>query len=90
MNGGLASISLARLKGNKNLFLPKVRNFNCVVVDKQVFWFQVSVEVILFVHVAQCLEGLEHNIPDHILWEQLLALFHQLVHVHIKKFKDEM
>jgi hypothetical protein len=60
------------------------------MVNKQVFWLQVSVEVILLVHVAQCLQGLEHYIPDHILREQLLTLFHQLVHIHIKKFKDEM
>ena len=70
MNGGLASISFASLSElAKQLYSPKVRNFDRIVVAKQVFRLEISVEVVLLVHVRQTLKRLEHDVSDHELWE---------------------
>ena len=60
------------------------------MVAKQVFRFQVSMEIILLVHVGQTLKCLEHDIPDHLLRKQLPPLTHKLVHVQVKVFENEV
>ena len=60
------------------------------MVAKQVFRFQVSVEIILLVHVGQTLKCLEHYIPDHLLRKQFPPLTHKLVHVQVKVFENEV
>ena len=83
MNGGLASISFANLHQPLKTLksLPKVRNFDRIMVTEQIFWLQISVEKILLVHVGQPLQRLIHDVADKILRKELLPLFHQLVHI---------
>ena len=55
--GGLASISLANLKAISNTeYVPKVRNLNRIMVAQQVLRLQITVEIILLVHVGESLQ----------------------------------
>ena len=82
--GGLASISLANLQTISNTeYVPEVRNLNRIVVAQQVLWLQITVEIILLVHVCESLQRLVHDVADDVLGEQLFPLFHQLVDIQI-------
>ena len=92
----MASISFASLhtarrhSPRKEFDLPEVRDFDCIVVAEEVLGLQVPMKVILLVHVGQTLQGLVHDVADEVLREEFLALLHQLVHVHVQKFKNEV
>ena len=47
-------------------------------------------QVVVLVHVGEALEGLEHNVPDHLLGEQFSSLAHQLVHIQVEVLEDEV
>ena len=46
------------------------------MVTKEVFWLQITVQIVVFVHVTEALERLEHDIPNHLLREKLTPLSH--------------
>ena len=70
--------------------LPKVRDFYGLVIDKQVLWFQISMQVVLLVHIRKPLERLEHDVSDQLFWKELLPLTHELVHVQVEIFEHEV
>ena len=47
-------------------------------------------QVVLLVHVGEALEGLEHDVANHLLREELSSLLHELVDVEVQVFKDEV
>ena len=76
-------------KKKKN-HLPEVCNFHCLMVAEKVLWFEITMQVVVLVHVGQSLQGLKHYVANHLLWEELSSFSHQLVHVEVKVFKDEV
>lgn len=44
----------------------------------------------MFVHVGKSLEGLEHNVSNHLLREKFAAFAHQLVHIQVQVLEDEV
>ena len=56
--------------------LPKVRNLDCVVVDEEIFGFEISMHIVLFVHVGEALERLVHDVADEVFGEEFFAVFH--------------
>ena len=96
MKGGLASISFARLQSSKGAGqaerknLPEVGYLYRLVVAKQVLGLQVAMQVVVLVHVGQSLQRLKHNVPDHLLGEELASLTHQLVHIEVEVLEDEL
>lgn len=77
MKGGLASISLASLSRQiRRSHLPKVRNFDRLMVAEQILRLEVTMEVVLFVHIGKALHGLEHDVSDHAFREELASFLH--------------
>ena len=57
-------------------YLPKVSDFDGLMVAEEVLGLQVSMQIVVLVHVGQALEGLEHDISNHLLWEELAPFSH--------------
>ena len=57
-------------------YLPEVCNFDGLVVTEKVLWLQITMQVVLLVHVGEALQGLEHDVANHLLWEELSTLLH--------------
>ena len=36
-------------------YLPKVCNLDCLMVTKEILWFQITMQVVVFVHVCETL-----------------------------------
>ena len=47
-------------------------------------------QVVVLVHVGQTLQRLKHYIANHLLWEELSSLPHQLVHVQVEVLEHKM
>ena len=60
------------------------------MVAKQVLRLQVPVQIVVLVHVGQTLQGLKHDVPDHLLRKKLLSLAHELVDVEVEVLEDEV
>jgi hypothetical protein len=60
------------------------------MVAQEVFWFEISMEVIVLVHVGETLQRLKHDIADLVLREESLPILHQLVHVLVKVLEYEV
>ena len=84
MKGGRAFISFAKLKHlHSSMALPEVRDLDSLMVAKKILRFQISMEIVVLVHICKTLQGLEHNVPDLVLRKKPLALLHKLVHIHV-------
>ena len=44
----------------------------------------------MLVHVCETLQGLEHDVADHLLGKELSPLSHQLIHIQIKVFEHKV
>ena len=44
----------------------------------------------MLVHVGEALQGLEHDVANHLLGEELSSLTHQLINVQVKVFEHKM
>ena len=60
------------------------------MVAQEVFWFEISMEVVVLVHVGETLQRLKHNVSDLVLREETLPILHQLVHVLVKVLEHEV
>ena len=47
-------------------------------------------QVVLLVHICKTLKGLEDDVADHLLREELPSLTHQLIDIDVQEFKYEM
>ena len=61
--------------------LPKISYFYCLMVTKQILRLQISVKVIMFVHVGKTLQRLKKNVPDDVLGEKFAPFLHQLINI---------
>lgn len=60
------------------------------MIAQKVLWFQVTMKIVVFVHVSQTLKSLEHYISYLMLRKQSLSILHQLIHVQIQVLKNEV
>ena len=74
----------------KQVHLPKVSNFDGLVVAEQVLGLQVSVQIVVLVHVGQTLQGLEQDVADNLFGEEFAPFSHQLVDVQVQVLKHEV
>ena len=68
----------------------KISNLDGLMIAKEVFRLQISVEVVVFVHVSQALESLEHYVSDLVFTEQFSTVLHQLVDIDVEVFKNKV
>jgi hypothetical protein len=63
VKGGRAFISFARLYPSSfEDKLPEVSDLDCLMITKEVLGFEVSMEVVVLVHISEALECLEHYV----------------------------
>jgi len=46
------------------------------MVAEQILRLEVTMEVVLFVHIGKALHGLEHDVSDHAFREELASFLH--------------
>lgn len=68
----------------------KVRNLDGLIIAKQIFRFQISMKVVFLMHICKTLQSLKEDVSDLVLREELLAFFHDLVHVLVKVLEHKM
>jgi len=60
-----------------------------VFAKKNVFWFDVSVEDSISVHVVDGLDELVHVVLDSILGQVVAFAFNCVVHIHVHQLEDQ-
>jgi len=68
----------------------EISYFYSVVVAKQIFWLEITMHIVLLMHVAKSLKRLKQNISNILLWKQLSSIFHYFVHILIKVLKHKI
>lgn len=60
------------------------------MIAQKVLRLQISVQVVVLMHVAEALEGLENYVPDQLLREEFAPLTHQLIYVQVQVLENEL
>lgn len=67
----------------------EVRYFDGIVLLKEVFWFQIAVEIPVTMNVREALQRLVNDVPNLDFGKWLLTVFRQLIDVLVHVLKNE-
>ena len=60
------------------------------MIAKQVLRFEITMKIVVLMHVSKALHSLKHDVSDLVLREESFPFLHELVHVHIEILKNEV